>query len=262
MERKCSVPELSGLPEGQQTISAVPLKNPSSPDLGVNRGRETAAVDGGNMLRSVQPEILDSLSPDSAAARASRRDLRLIKRLLGREAWLKGVLRDRRRTGESVLEIGAGTGELGRALSAVVPDLAGLDLGRRPPGWPPQAPWFETDVREFADWAAYPVVIGNLFFHHFDRPGLAHLGACLNEHARVIIASDPLRARRTSALFAITCPLIQAHPVTRHDGHVSIAAGFRHEELPLLLQLSPAVWRWRVQETWLGCCRLVAERRP
>ena len=246
-------------------MSAVPLKTPASPDMGVNRprpGRETAAVCEGNTPRSVQPEILDSLSPDSAAARASRRDLRLINRLLGSEAWFKGVLQDRRHSGESVLEIGAGTGELGRALCAVVPDVAGLDLGRRPHGWPPHAPWFETDVLVFTDWADYPVVIGNLFFHHFDRPALAHLGARFNEHARVIIANEPLRQRRTMALFTLICPLIRAHPVTRHDGRVSIAAGFRLDELPLLLQLDPAVWHWRVQETWLGSCRLVAERRP
>jgi hypothetical protein len=55
--------------------------------------------------------------------------------------------------------------------------------------------------------------------------------------------------------------LIRAHQVTRHDGRVSIAAGFRHDELPRLLHLDPAVWTWRVQETLLGACRLVAKRR-
>ena len=222
----------------------------------------TAAIPEIVTSRSVQPEILDGLSQDSAAAQASRRDLRIINRLLGSQAWFEGILQNNRRAGESVLEIGAGTGELGRALSAIVPEaeLAGLDLGRRPADWPQQASWFETDVFDFTDWADYPIVIGNLFFHHFDDARLAELGACLNEHARVIIASDPLRERRTTTLFSLVCPLINAHPVTRHDGLVSITAGFRHDELPHLLQLDPAIWRWRVQETWLGSCRLVAER--
>jgi len=222
---------------------------------------ETIVIPKLEISRLVRPEILDGLSQDSSAAQASRRDLRIINRLLGSQAWFKDVLRDSRQTGESVLEIGAGTGELGRALSAIVPDLAGLDLGRRPIAWPPQAPWFETDVLDFTDWADYPIVIGNLFFHHFDRARLAHLGARLNEHARVIIASDPLRVRRTTTLFSLLCPLIAAHPVTRHDGLVSITAGFRHDELPQLLQLDPSIWRWWVQETWLGSCRLVAEKR-
>jgi 2-polyprenyl-3-methyl-5-hydroxy-6-metoxy-1,4-benzoquinol methylase len=225
--------------------------------------RATAAIPKRSTTRSVQPEILDGLSPDSAAARASRRDLRIINRLLGSRAWFEGMLQNSRRGGESVLEIGAGTGEFGRALSAIVPEaeMAGLDLGRRPIDWPQQAPWFETDVLDFTGWADYPIVIGNLIFHHFDGAGLAQLGAHLNEHARVIIASDPLRVHRTTTLLSLLCPLIRAHPVTRHDGRVSITAGFRHDELPQLLQLDPALWRWRVQETWLGSSRLVAERR-
>lgn len=221
---------------------------------------ETAAIPEISTSRNVQPEILDILSQDSSAARASRRDLRIINHLLGSQAWFEDVLRKSRRAGESVLEIGAGTGELGRALSAIVPDVAGLDLSRRPVDWPQQALWFETDILDFVGWADYPIVIGNLFFHHFDGAGLEHLGARLNEHARVIIASEPLRARRTQTLWSLLCPLIQAHPVTRHDGRVSIAAGFRHDELPLLLQLDPAIWHWRVLETWLGSNRLVAEK--
>jgi len=220
--------------------------------------REPAAIPTLGIARIVLPEILDGLSQDSCAARASRRDLRIINRLLRSQAWFEGILQNSRRAGESVLEVGAGTGELGRALSATVPDLAGLDLGHRPIDWPPRAPWFETDVLDFTGWANYPVVIGNLFFHHFDEAALEHLGERLNEHARVIIASEPLRARRATTLWSLLCPLIQAHPVTRHDGRVSIGAGFRHDELPLLLQLDPANWHWRVQETWLGSYRLVA----
>jgi 2-polyprenyl-3-methyl-5-hydroxy-6-metoxy-1,4-benzoquinol methylase len=214
-----------------------------------------------NASRYVQAEILDGLPEDSPAARASRRDLRIINRLLGSLTWFARMLRARRRAGERVLELGAGTGELGRALSAIAPDLAGLDLCRRPLDWPQPARWFQTDVLEFTDWAGFPVVIGNLFFHHFEGDQLRRIGAQLSHHARVIIASEPLRLRRTERLFSLLCPLIQAHPVTHHDGRASIGAGFMGDELPRLLHLDPSVWDWRVCETWLGACRLVAERR-
>jgi len=158
------------------------------------------------------------------------------------------------------LEIGAGTGELGQALHRITPNCAGLDLGRRPIKWPLSAPWYEMDVFAFNGWTDYPIVIGNLFFHHFDGGQLGRLGARLNQ-ARVIIASEPLRRNRTARLFSLVCPLIRAHPVTRHDGRVSIAAGFRHDELPRLLRLDPAIWRWRAWETWRGACRFVAEKR-
>jgi hypothetical protein len=224
---------------------------------GASVAHDFAAADS----RVVQPEILDTLPSDSPAAHASRRDLRVINRLLGSHDWFRTVVRECRRPGEGVLEIGAGTGELGRALHAFVPELAGLDRMSRPWNWPSVAPWFEADVLSFGRWREFPIVIGNLFFHHFDGEQLARIGAQLNRHARLIVASEPFRAPRARRLFSLLCPLIRAHPVTRHDGRISIAAGFRDDELPRLLQLDRTVWKWRIRESWLGVSRLVAERR-
>jgi hypothetical protein len=52
-----------------------------------------------------------------------------------------------------------------------------------------------------------------------------------------------------------------ASNVTKHDGSVSIDAGFRGDELPQLLGLEPATWTWTVAETWSGAYRMIAERR-
>jgi len=223
--------------------------------------RRVATASSIDLVRVVMPELLDELPQNSPDAQASRRDLRNLNRLLGSTGWFKKILREKHQPGELVLEIGAGTGELGRALNTVVPVLAGLDLCRRPADWPNLAPWYENDVLRFTHWADYPIVIGNLFFHHFGNTGLSELGANLNEYARVIIASEPLRVRRTERLFSLVCPLIRANAVTRYDGRVSIAAGFRHDELPHLLRLDPLIWGWCVQENWLGSCRMVAVRR-
>lgn len=211
--------------------------------------------------RVVLPELLDELPQDSPAAINSRRDLRVINHMLGSSAWFSQVLSNKYRQREQVLEIGAGTGELGQALRHITPDLAGLDLCRRPIKWPTHAAWFETDIFDFERWSKYPIVIGNLFFHHLDRARLAHLGQVLNKYARLIVASEPLRTRRTVRLFELFCFLIRAHQVTRYDGRVSIDGGFRHDELPRLLCLDPAIWNWSVHETWTGSCRMVAERR-
>jgi hypothetical protein len=210
--------------------------------------------------RSVGTEILDGLDPASSAAQASRRDLIRINGLMGNHDWFKRSLRQNLRPDEAVLEIGAGTGELGRAGRAVAPGIAGLDLIPRPPAWPAGNRWFETDVLAFTGWADFPVVIANLFFHHFDDAQLARLGVLMNR-ARVIVACEPLRLNRTARLFSLLCPCIGAHPVTRHDGRLSIAAGFRHDELPRLLGLDPTVWSWRVSATWRGASRMVAVKR-
>ena len=179
---------------------------------------------------------------------------------MGSETWFGRVLRRHLRADEAVLEIGAGTGELGRSLRTVAPSIAGLDLVSRPADWPETARWFETDALTFTGWAGFPVVIGNLFFHHFDDEQLAQLGVRLSD-ARLIVASEPLRLNRTARLFSLICPFIGAHPVTRYDGRVSISAGFRHDELPRRLRLDPAVWSWQVSATWRGASRLIAVKR-
>ena len=214
-----------------------------------------------NTKRLVQPELLDGLAADSPAARASRRDLRRINRLLGSAGWFGAQVREHYRVGESLLEVGAGGGELGGVFHAIVPDLAGLDRAPRPQDWPRTALWFQTNALNFAGWTSFPIIVGNLFFHHFEPEQLQQIGFQLGRHARVIIASEPLRRPRTATLFALVCALIRAHPVTRHDGRVSITAGFRDDELPRLLGLDPAAWSWSVSETWSGASRLVAERR-
>jgi hypothetical protein len=215
-----------------------------------------------NATRLVSPELLDSLPHEAPGARRSRRDLRIINCLLGNHAWFQRTLKTRLRAGEGLLEIGSGEGGLGRELmDAGLGPVAGLDLVARPSLWPEHAPWFQTSAFAFSRWAAHPVVIGNLVFHHFKDAELAGLGAHLNRHARLIVASEPLRTRRAARFFSALCPLIQADPVTRHDGRVSIEAGFRNDELPRLLGLDAATWSWRVEETWVGSSRLVAERR-
>jgi hypothetical protein len=107
----------------------------------------------------------------------------------------------------------------------------------------------------------YPVIIGNLIFHQFSRDELAGLGRTLRAEARLIVACEPLRSRFHQALFATLAPVFGANRVTRHDGRVSIAAGFRGDELPRALGLDDLDWDCRCHATALGGYRMVALRR-
>lgn len=215
-----------------------------------------------NASRTVQPELLDGLAPDHPDAVASRRDLRVINRLMGGERWIGHEMRAHRRSGERILELGAGEGILGGTLGVPDAALAGLDLGPRPAAWPPGASWHQTDVLRFEAWTEYPIVVANLFLHHLEAEALQAIGRQLDRHARLILVSEPRCARRSLLLFRLLCPLMRAHAVTRHDGRVSIEAGFRGGELPRLLGLEPDRWQWSVTETGLAGYRLKAERRP
>ncbi|MBL9187330.1 MAG: hypothetical protein JNK23_07635 [Opitutaceae bacterium] len=213
------------------------------------------------MRRTIQPEILDGLAPDHPDARHSRRDLRLTNALAGSHRWIARTLPPLLRPGERALELGAGTGELGARLAAAGVAIDGLDTCPQPAGWPSDRTWHRADLRAFDGYATYAAIVGNLIFHHFTAGELAALGEKIRRHARVIIACEPARVRRAQTLFRLIAPLFGANHVTRHDAHVSIAAGFRGDELPRALGLAAPAWEVRCSTTLLGLHRMIALRR-
>lgn len=213
------------------------------------------------MRRIVQPEILDSLPEDHPDARQSRRDLRRINLIMGNHRWLARSVSSLVRPGERVLELGAGTGELGLRLALRGVEVDGLDLAGRPDGWPRDRAWHATDILGFVGYGHYQVVIANLILHHFSDPALSRLGEILGRTARVIVASEPSRSRLSLALVASLFPLFGANRVTRHDAPASIAAGFQGDELPRALGLSAQMWDVNCHASALGAYRMTALRR-
>lgn len=213
------------------------------------------------MQRTLQSEILDSLSPDDPAAVRNRRDLRVINRIMGNPRWFMRILPKTLRPGERILEIGAGTGELGMRLSSRGIEVDGLDLWPRPALWPAPRAWHQSDLRRFDGYGAYPVVIANLILHQFTDGELADLGRILRRTARVLVACEPARGRLWQVLCGAAAPLFGANYVTRHDARVSIAAGFRGDELPRRMEMDAKAWDVRCSASFLGGYRMIAVRR-
>jgi SAM-dependent methyltransferase len=211
------------------------------------------------MQRTLQPELLDSLPPDDPAALHNRRDIRLTNLLLGTHRWVEKTLPPLVRSTDAVLEIGAGTGELGLRLARRGVMVAGLDLWPRPMRWPANSRWHDEDLRTFPAYGEDGVVLGNLIFHQFSDADLRNLGAKL-QRARVILACEPQRRRISQLLYRTLAPLFGANHVSLHDAHVSIAAGFRGAELAELLGLRSPEWQVRCSSTMLGIHRMVAVR--
>lgn len=179
---------------------------------------------------------------------------------MGNARWFEKTLARHARRGDRVIELGSGTGELSARLRKITPDVDGIDRIPPPPDWPVSSPWHQADIQTFTGWPAYSVVIGNLILHHFDDAPLRALGHAISPHARLLLFSEPTRKRLNQRFWNIAAPICGANHVTRHDGHVSIAAGFLGDELPHALGLDPTIWRWEISYGWLGAYRLVAKR--
>ena len=212
------------------------------------------------MQRTLQPELLDSLPPDHPDALHNRRDLRLTNQMIGSHRWLLQTIPSLIRPGDVALEIGAGSGELGLRLAREGVAIDGLDLWPRPAAWPAERAWHQSDLRSFDGYADYTVMVGNLIFHQFSDADLARLGDTLRRSARVIVACEPQRRRISQVLYRSLAPLFGANHVSLHDAHVSIAAGFRGDELPSILGLRGDQWRVHRSSTALGVYRMVAVR--
>lgn len=212
------------------------------------------------MPRTIQPELLDTLSPQHPDAIHSRRDLRILNRVMGNHRWIERVLLKNLRQGEHVLEIGAGTGELAQRLNQST-QVDAIDLVPPPEDWPATANWYSADLKSFDAFRDYPVIVGNLIFHHFADDELATLGEKLRSHARMIIACEPVRRPLSQWLLRLFAPLFGASNVTMHDGLVSIAGGFSGDELPVALGLNSRDWHVERTHALLGGYRMIATRR-
>ena len=96
--------------------------------------------------RTLVPEILDSLPPDDPAALRSRRDLRLINVLMGNQRWASRAIQAHLDSNASVVEVGAGEGQLCQRLQVAGYRVTGCDLAPRPAELAVSIDWRQGDL--------------------------------------------------------------------------------------------------------------------
>jgi len=207
--------------------------------------------------RVPEPEILDSLPPDDPRARASRRDLRLLNRFMGTRSFFLRTLRHRAPRQDPVLELGAGEATLATPVVRAGFRYTGLDQFPPPTGF--AYPCVESDVLTFSDYAAFPIVIMNMFLHHFSSAEIRQIGSACLAHARLVAVCEPWKTTWSRRVMQLSAPLW--HPVTRHDADISIRGGFEPGEIFRGLGATPD--RWIIQEHahWRGTVRMILLRR-
>jgi hypothetical protein len=216
------------------------------------------------MKRVVEPELLDALPPGDPRAVRSRNDLRRVNRLMGNQSVLghalDGIVHGS--TSIRLVEIGAGDGTLmlrlarSRAKRWPKVKLGLLDMqpvvraetltGYRVHGWDAQI--VGADI---FDWLAQsepgqtPVIVANLFMHHFDGARLRALLHGIANRACAFVCCEPRRSHLALAGSRML-GLIGCNDVTRHDAVVSVRAGFTGSELSALW---PDPDGWHLQES-------------
>jgi hypothetical protein len=195
------------------------------------------------MQRSVQPEWLDTLPGEDPRAVRSRRDLRIVNRIMGHAGTIRRALRQHLgRSRPTIAEMGAGDGTLllrvlkgHRPCNVVLVDRQPVvdENTRAQYG----ARGFELSIEavDVFDWleggeATCDAIVANLFLHHFEDGALARLLAGVSRRTALFVACEPLRGRVPHAGSRML-GLLGCNDVTRHDAVVSVVAGFRGREL-------------------------------
>jgi hypothetical protein len=169
-----------------------------------------------------------------------------------------------------VIDVGGGRGDLavevvrwarraGRAVRVLVLDTDAdtLALARRRTAAYPEIALVRADAtalplrRGGAD-----VAVAALTLHHLDRDGATACLAELGGAARLAVVNDLLRTRTSLALVWIATRLLRLHPVSRHDGPLSVRRAYSAGELTELA--ARAGVRVRIRR-YPGLGRLVAE---
>lgn len=235
-----------------------------------------------NMPRVVEPEWLDHLTADDPRAIRSRGDLRRINRLMSATRLIGEALDPlvSERPNTRIVELGAGDGSLLLRLAQSLvhrwPSVA-LELLDMQPIVAPETlsqygklGWTANVVRaDVFDWLRdvptneatddAPIIIANLFLHHFEGQQLSDLLHGIAACARAFVCVEPRRSS-FALLGSRLLGVIGCNAVTRHDAVVSVRAGFTDHDLR---QGWPddAAWDLREHAAGLFSHRLIAVRR-
>ena len=169
-----------------------------------------------------------------------------------------------------VIDVGGGRGDLavnvvrwarraGRPVRVIVvdSDAAMLALARRRTAAYPEIALVRADagalpLRE----ASAEVAHAALTLHHLDGDTAVACLAQMAAAARTVIVNDLLRTPLTLALVWLATRVLQLHPVSRHDGPVSVRRAWSADELTTLAEKAGR-HALITRHPWLG--RLVAE---
>ncbi len=218
------------------------------------------------MDRIVEPELLDMLPWNDPQALRSRADLRRVNVLMNNSKALARYLQAHLsqfggpRPHLKIVEIGAGDGTVllavAKRLRCFGTTAEVLLIDNQPVfaevtraalaaiGWEVKLTVADvlTDLGPL--FAHADVVISNMFLHQFQDHALRQMFAQISGKTDLVVAIEPRRSRPIMMAGSLLW-LLGCSAVTRHDGAVSIRAGFRDREMS---SLWPDTAAWKLDE--------------
>jgi len=220
------------------------------------------------MKRINRPEWMDDPAATEADFEAALKDLEFLGRItFGARptlAWLDALVKRTGATHLSVLDLGAGGGEMLRAVSAwgrrrgITLDLTGLD----------RSPWAETYARAAGtegNWLTcdlfdvpaeqtYDVILCSLFTHHLSDDEMVRFLRWLPQHATLgWLISDVHRHWLPWIVLWAGTRLLRLAPMVIHDSTISISRSFVREDLEGLIEHAgiSAELHWSFPFRWI-----------
>ena len=224
-------------------------------------------------MREHTPEILDDPRVDPALSERSHRDVERSHVLLGGRRAVMLTLRPlfddlaRRARHATLLDIGTGLADLpwrareiarrrGLALHTIALDGA-YTLIAAARHRVNMAVCANALALPFADRSVDVVLCSQLLHHFNDERGLALIAEMDRVARHRVIISDLRRRWIAAAGFSLVALMLRFHPITRHDGRLSVLRGFTEGELGGMVVtatgVQPAIRRrlgYRLTASW------------
>lgn len=185
------------------------------------------------MARPHIAELLDLGAAPRAEVARSLADLRRINRWLGGRSVLLRMLEAERLGRFSLLDVGAGSGDLGAAVLARFPDARVVLCDLKPRHLETTLPRVAAAAERlpFRD-ASFDFVAASLFLHHFHNADAARLLGLFGRLARRAVLINDLERHWFPMLFIrLAAPVFARSYITRHDAVASIRQAFLPREL-------------------------------
>lgn len=214
------------------------------------RGVATIIADALAPSRRRGVELLDDPGADDALATRSLRDVALANRVFGGTAAVLGAMRPllRRARGEQVtlLDVGTGAGDIPERARAVASaygvSLSTIGLERTVAVARLAAP--RTGLAIVADAFAIPlrdrsidIVTCSQVLHHFeDQEAVLLLREMQRIAKRLVVVAELRRSWPAATGIWAASFVLGFHPVSRHDGRLSVLRGYRARELDALVR--------------------------